>query len=472
MKKHAIVEIEEGALTLTVGGSDGRGKLLRILSCDRFPLPEATTDTVRAALGALGSAVLQGGGGVHVIVGDRRAHHFVSEVPRMRPEEAVQVMVREGLRVSGAPTAADLLIAPRLLRCEHGGTLVIGAAALPAGVWQPLRSAFESSGMSVSGVHTMESCLALAAAGTAGNTAVLECSPGRARFVLCDAGAPVQVRRFILGGGGDTDSAALVAQLALELPRTFDWLRESGKSLPKTMVLGSRLRLDGDSTEMLRGDLEGIERPAVRYELADGAIEPGLATLMLLSRLADGEPLPSLLSAPTIRIPFRRSRVWAIAAMGLFGLALSWSAIVDVRAGFEVEDEVARTDAERLRLEQDLTGLEAIAAPLVETALERKRLDAALGMRRPVSRLIAEISNCATDAIHLESLQFASTATVAVGGVVKGSSRKAALEALTGFVDRLRTLSYLDPDGRDEVSEVPGASNCLRFRIVMSWGRP
>jgi hypothetical protein len=348
--------------------------------------------------------------------------------------------------------------------------LRLAVTVLPKQVWTAVEQALGAVAIGVLGLQTMESCLALAAAGRE-NAAVLECSTGRARFVLCSGDAPVQVRRFILGGGGEAGSEAIVAQLALELPRTYDWLRESGKPQPQVLVVGSRIGLDEDSTAMLGGDIDGVERPPVECVVASGDVEPGLASLMLLHAVCRGKAIPSLLEPPAVRIPWGRRPIAALAAGALAGAALTWCAVADLRAMRDVQAEVQTVGGNARQVESQLANAEAAAAPFVETAAAARRLHAVLGQRVPASRLVAEVSNCAADGIHIEGLQFASTEKVMVAGIVEGPTRKSALETLAGFVDRLRTLPYLVADGQDEVTEVSGSPNRLRFRLVRSWSK-
>lgn len=466
MQIHAIIEIEEGTLTLTVGRSEGRTH--RILKCQRLPLPDLGREPMTAALRSLGGDPLMGAPGVHVVLAERRMQHFVSTVPKLSAAEAVAFVVREALRVAGMNASEGVLVAPQLLRRLPGGRLVIGATALAKNVWDPLQEAFRAAGIAVISLHSMESCMALAAPATGERTAVLDCSSGRARFVLCDGQSAVQVRRFLVGSAGDGGGGALVAQLAMELPRTLDWLRETGHQPPQALVLGTRIEIDAESREMLRGDLERVDCAAVDFELAEDAASPGLATAMLLTRLCADQPRPSLLSLPKIELPWGTSRYVALAAVAVVGLACAWSAVADGTAMFTAQEDLVEVASERLRLEQDLVAI-ASAVPVAEPEAGTERLQTALSLRRPTSRLLCEVSNCATDAIHLEALQFASTEKVVLTGVVQGDTRQDALAGLAQFAQRLRGLPFLRAGGQEDVSEVAGQTNRFRFRLSLSW---
>ncbi|MCK5941634.1 MAG: hypothetical protein KAI24_06680, partial [Planctomycetes bacterium] len=236
MKTHAIIELEEGTLSVVVGARDGdRTRLLRSL---RMPLPDLGGETLTNALRGVSADVLQGADGVHVVIGDRRSHHFLSTLPRPTAKDAVAFVTREALRLGNLPAAEDVLLATRLVRRLAGNKFLFGTSALARSVWTPLASAFEENGIEVLGLHTIEACMAMACdPAFTEPVAVLECSSGRARYVLCVDQTPIQVRRFLIGAGGEQNEAALMTQLAMELPRTLDWLRETGQPLPKQLLV-------------------------------------------------------------------------------------------------------------------------------------------------------------------------------------------------------------------------------------------
>jgi Tfp pilus assembly protein PilN len=468
MQTHAIVELEEGSLFAALVGRAGR--TLRVTRSLRLPLADLGRDTVLTALRGLGNGIFAGVRGVHVVLSDRRLQHFVCTLPRMTPADVGEFVAREGLRLTGAMNAADVFLSVRLLRRAPGQRFVVAGTALAKSVWEPLREAFAQSGIPVLGLHSVEACLALAATpDTGGRAAILECSGGRARFVSCDGDAPLQVRRFMITGGGETSPEALVAQLAMEVPRTIDWLRETGHGVPSSLVLGNRVGVDESSMEMLRGDITNVVRARVDVSVADGETMPGLAVLMLADRLAGAAAPPSLLAEPRIELPWSQGRFASVAALLAAGLVCSWSAVVDVMVLVRAREERTAAVAETLALQQDLASVVSAETQTPAAGEAEARLQGALEMRRPASRLLAEVGNCAGPELHIEELKFASTDRIVVTGVVTGSSRKIALGALADFARLLRNLPYLEVAAQQEVAEVPEQNNRFRFRLSMAW---
>lgn len=465
MKTKAILEIEEGWLTLTV--ADVGCKPMRIRSCLQQKMPEIGRETVANVLQAFAAQTLEGVAGLHVIVGDRRALHVTTTVPPMAADDAVRFLAREVARAGGLQGPDEALMTARLLRVLPEGRLHLGASALPRAAWNPIAAAVEDCGIQVHGLYTMESCLALAAEPSAQGVAVLECSAGRARFVACDGDAPALVRRFLVGGG-EGSSSAIVGQLAMELPRTLDWVRENGLQTPKAILYGNRMQIDEDGLTMLRGDLERFEAATLVAHFDDGVAVPGLATLSLLRRLAQAAAPVSLLDEPWLQVPWSRRAVTAFAALAVLGLGMSWFGWQQGREYLGFRDDQRNVDLLVRDVETHIA--EAMpAAPGGETAPGTSQLDNALRSRRPVSRLVAEVSNAANDMLHLDALQFAGNERITVTGVVKAANRNAALAALTAFTSRLRGLPYVVADGQDEVAEVGGSGHCLRFKIAMAW---
>jgi hypothetical protein len=476
MQASTIVEIEEGALAVVVGAADG--DRLHILRSVRVPLPDTGRDTLVNALRALQENCLQGVESAHVVFGERRLQHFTSKLPRTSPGDAVAFVVREAQRLCGVQTAAEVMVATRLLRQLPGGGLVLATTALARNVFEPIREAFAAVGIELRGLHSMESMLALAATSTDGRpVAVIECSAGRARFVLCDAQSPVQVRRFLIGGTTENNQGAMATHFAMELPRTFDWLRETKQPLPATLLLGTRASIDDASLPLLlNDDLQQVQRAVVPFQLASESLPvPSLGVGMLLSHLVARRPVLSLLDPPRLQLPWNAKHMVALAAALTAGSMFSWSAVVDGR-------ELLRTQAARAAVEREAADLSAelateLGAPVAGDPAgsdgapdaQAERLRTALSTRRPLSRLLAELSNSAGKELHLEELKFTGADRIEVIGIVQGRSRQDVLAAIAAFSERLGRLPYLVPGGDDEIDEVARQRNCYRFKLGMTW---
>lgn len=467
MRTHTIVKVEEGSLLVTAATSDG--KRVDVQRSVRVPLTEVTRDSVLAALRGLDSSLMQGSKGVHVVLGDRRAQHFVATLPPLKEQEAIDFVVREGLRLTGMPAADQLLVSPRILRTLPRRRTVVSTVALAKNVWDPIGAAFEAAGIQVLGLYASETCLALAANGARDESvAALEITAGRARFVLCDGDAPLRIRRFLVSGGAEQSPETLAAQLAMEVPRTVDWLRESGHPAPTRLVLGTRVELDDAGLEMLRGVIPTIERNVAHFHVADGEVRPGLGMMSLFLRLGRGTPPASLLLRPALSMPWTLAHVASLATVAAAGFAFSFFATQEFQALQSMDAEIASMDEESLHAAAHIAELEQ--NPELPVAPEiTERLQAALSMRRPVSRLVADVSNATTEAIKLDELRFASTERTVVSGVVDCKSRKEALDAFASFSDALRQFAYVEMAGQEEVGEVPGQPGRFRFKINLAW---
>ena len=78
MKLHALVELEEGGLTVVVAGREGR--VPRVVRSTRVPLAALTPEEVSSGLLSV-SDHFDGVDGVHVLFGDRRARCFTTKLP-------------------------------------------------------------------------------------------------------------------------------------------------------------------------------------------------------------------------------------------------------------------------------------------------------------------------------------------------------------------------------------------------------
>lgn len=469
MTTHAIMELEEGALNLVVGAREGQS--IKVRRSLRLPLADLGRETLTGVLRNLGNDALLGATGIHVVLGERRVQHFTSTVPKMGAGDMVAFVTREALRLTGQQTAADVLLATRLLR-RTGDTFQLATTAVAKSVWEPIGDAFAACSLPVLGLYSMETCLALGAESRAvGPVAVLECNGSRARFLLCDGQSPVQVRRFLLSSG-ENQAAALTTQLAMELPRTFDWLRETGQPVPTSLVLGLRTLLEDGAVAMLKGEeLQSVIVAKSPLDTVAGQPTPTLGVALLLRQLVLGDAPSSLLAPPRLLLPMGGSRLVGLAAVAVVGFAAAWSAAIDGTAMLAARDELAQARAETDTLSAAVAAKLGQLVPAIDEG-GTARLQEALAMRRPISRLLGDVSNAVEGGIVLDEIRFASADRIVVCGLASGGTRQSALAALAVFGKRLRELPYLRADGQDEITESPGQGSRFRFRLGMAWRNP
>ncbi len=471
--KHTIIELEEGALSLTLVTVSG--KATRVESCFRMPFAELHPATLGSTLKALMTEVPDFDS-VHVVLGERRIQHFVKEVPRLGVDDLKAFATREALRLGGMSAGAKLLLRGRVLGKAGGGRLRLAVTAMEAALWEPLAAAIAENGLKVGSLWSVEECLGMALRGKdSARVGVVDFSAARARFAVCVDGAPAQVRRFMVPGAdvveGD-DTTMLTAQLAMEVPRTLEYLKETGGAQPDCLLLSHRIARADEDLQMFAE----VGLPAARFvpaaELAPGQTMPGMATLGLVARLAAGRLGPSLLDGVTITIPASPVRLVVGLAAGLLGC-------VGVAGAMDVQGERAAAEAalaqhagERRQLEQELADIQN-PAPVVEVqSPDQDRIQEILARRRPNSLAVAGVANAAADKVLLDAIEFGFEDKLIITGSVAGETRLQAFMTLSEFTVALRELGYLASEGKEEVNEVEGSTGRLRFKFVFAWRKP
>ncbi len=466
MNTCAVVELEEAALSITV--AELRGRRIQVVRNVHVPIPDLEPSTLISILSSLRSDVLRGVGAVQVILGDRRMHHFRCEVPSMPVADLEQFVRREAMRLTGLPSVDDVLLAVNRLRRTAGGALRIAATALPRAVWETLQKSFVEAGVAVTGLCSLENCLALLAP-TAAPTAVVECGVGRTRFLLCEDRVVAQVRRFIVGSSAGGNSEAVGAQLSLELPRTLDWLRESGNGVPTAMLLGPRAAAGIRAIGM---DLDGLP-PVVTREhglpVNAGEAEPTIACTTLLRAIANGAAPASLLAPLRLELPITGARVSLLAAAVAVAGFAGWSASEDLGRWRAAQERVAELQVTAAEIDRTVRSLQqADVAATGAAAVQDGYLRQVLGNRRPVSLLLADLARHAGN-VRLDAVDCASGDKVNLSGFVTAVSRRDALEEVARFLRAVRELPYLLPLTGEDIGELPGTLHGFRFQVGLSW---
>jgi hypothetical protein len=261
----------------------------------------------------------------------------------------------------------------------------------------------------------------------------------------------------------------MVAQLTVEVPRTLDWLRESGQTMPTSLLISHRLPIKESDFDRIRDQVASVRRADAELKVPDGQAVPGLAAVALLQRFAAGKPVPSLLDPPRIRVPLSPRRLALAVSVAASLLAVLAMAVVDLAVAFVARDQIAAAVAERSGIEAEIAAAAVAAEPEPMPGPEQERLQQALGLRRPISRLLAELGNGAPPAVRLDAVQFGSVERVIVTGTAEAATRLDALMALSEFARHVRGLPFLRGEGQDEVGEVDGVPNRVRFRFSLQW---
>ncbi|MBK8096331.1 MAG: hypothetical protein IPK26_04445 [Planctomycetes bacterium] len=468
--KTAIIELEEGSLTLTIARLHKKTPVIH--TCFRMPLSDIHGVVLANTLKALVAEIPEDFGTVHVLLGERRMHHFVSQVPVMQVEDLQAFVTREAMRVAGLQTGTELLAVARFRKRLSGRRMLVATTVLPKNVWEPLAKAFAESGIKVASLHSIEDGLA-AALGREHpeRTAVMEQSANKARFVLVDNGGVAQVRRFIVPGmdSSDGDTSVLAAQLAMEVPRTLDYLKEINCPPPTALVVSHRVRVEPSDLEMFKGEVAACSQYGHGCKLEDGQAVPGMATLGLLRQLSAGRMPPSLTAGISVVLPTSPMAWVAAAAAVVIGFACG--ALATVKQG-EVGGMQAQLNTTRLETERLEREIQALASPSpdeIAASPEQIRLGGILAGRRPFSRLLATMCATVPKGVLLEDVQFTADDRVQVTGIVEGESRLASLLALSAMATQMRAIEFLAGDGKEDVAEVEGGQHRMRFKFTMNW---
>lgn len=467
-RQHAILEIEEGALSLTVASQVGG--TLQIDLCQRVLRPDAEVETLSRAIAELLQAVATEIRQVHVLLGDRRFLHFRIEVPRLRPDELRAFVQRECLRVGSLTADVRVNGHCQRLRRLSNGNYRFAVVALPSRVWPLLQPAFDRNGLEVLTLTSIEEGMrAVLPANAPDTAALLDVSGNRARFVHTEHRAVTQVRRFLLptmSTDGEADPM-LAAHLAIEIPRTLDYLAEIEHPLPRALFIGPRTPIADSELDSLAGDIPLCDRLPLPFSIADHQAAPSLATV---GRLHDvlSRRLRSVLGDLHVEAPRSPAPLLAALAAAAAGAAVA-SQVAPLRElNLQLEREAAVTADSLLELGQQETELLAGRDPTPPLADDQ--LDTVLRHRRPASLLLASVCNAVPAGIALSELAFSNSGEIVVRGRTTESSRLLSLQMIADFTDGLRRVPCLTNGSEDIVGDTDTAG--VAFAVRFGWRQP
>jgi hypothetical protein len=463
-----LIEIEEGSATLT--HVVGRGRGARITAVRRTSLPSTDAEDLGQALATLRQGLALEGAEVHVAFGDRRFLHFSLDLPALTPGELRAITGRECRSRGSIPPETRVHAVCRFLRRTTDGHRRYAVVGIAENALSSLLAGLRRAGLDPTSVTSLEDAIASAPTPPPqGAIACIDVGPGRARFVYCDGGGATQVRRILVPrfDPGSGDAATVAMHLAMEIPRTLDYLAGHGLPPPRTIVTTHELPLAAELPSMLPGAAMDVVQfvPPIRPDSDEAP--PGFATFGLWHRSRSARA-PSVHRGIELVLPRSWTRtIAASAAAAVVGTSIAIGVWLrqEIDAGVQMQQEFERQVAELRAVrsttdDEDPTAIDA----------DDERLGTLAGMRRPVSRMVAQVAASVPSELALASLTLARDDRIDLRGVATTTDRRAGLAAIAQLTGRLREVGYLAPDG-EEIRE-NGETGALAFRILLGWRTP
>ncbi|MHC5063310.1 MAG: hypothetical protein ACYTG5_04985 [Planctomycetota bacterium] len=470
-QRRVFLEIDENLLTLSLAMF--RGKAVQIQECRYVELEDLRPDRISKALAPLINDLNLRDLPCHVAFGDRRFVHTRTVLPRLDPPE-LQALVEREIRREGSLSGDKAVLSDtRLVGRQTDGRHEFTVTAVPKDVWEPIREGLSEAGLDIVQMTSLDDATAAALAKSELDPiAILDLGTSRIRFVHCEGRSVRQVRRIFLPStnlADAADAAMAASHLALEIPRTLDFLSGLGCKPPEALLVGQRLSLSEDDLMIIRGDIPDCHRLESNVvQEGEGEVTPSLATQGLINTVLEGSTRNLLANRPII-IP-----------RPLF-LSVSWAAVVALAfiasmAGIMVNADLAATarDLDRInRASNDLAGRTSdwIEANTPEEPPSDPRLAALLGTRRPVSHLVGEVCRRVPEGVHLTGLRLLSQDRIEITGTASSGSRLESLGLAAGFVQQLVAIPYLSKQG-EEIEENRLNPENLRFKVLLHWRTP
>ena len=89
-----------------------------------------------------------------------------------------------------------------------------------------------------------------------------------------------------------------------------------------------------------------------------------------------------------------------------------------------------------------------------------------------MSLLVSSLASSASENIAFEKISFDTTDRVSLSGRVTADDRLASLMEFTKFIKKVRSIPFLESDGREDIRDAEGSSRDLLFKINLYWRVP
>ncbi len=470
-QRRVFLEIDENLLTLSLVMF--RGKAVQLQECRSVEVDDLRPDRISKAISPLVNDLGLKDLPCHIAFGDRRFVHARTTLPRLESQELQALVDREIRREGSLSGDKKILSEARLVRKLKDGRYEFTLTAVPADVWAPISEGLIAAGLNIVQMTSLDDATAASLAKTEqGPFAILDLGTSRIRFVHCEGRSVRQVRRIFLPStnlSDAADAAMAASHLALEIPRTLDFLSGLGCEAPGALLVSQRLSLSEDDLMIIRGDIPVCRRLEANFtQEGDGETKPSLATQGLINTVIEASSRSLLANKPIIvPRPIYLSMSWA---------AILALAFITCLAGVMVNAdlEAAQADLDRINLAtNELAGRTAewIEANTPEETASDPRLAALLETRRPISHLVAEVCRKVPEGMHLTGLRLLSQDRIEVTASVSSGSRLESLGLAAKFVQSLATIPYLSKQS-EEIEENRLAPENLRFRVLLHWRTP
>ena len=468
----ALLEIDGTASTLAVGRRVGR----RSVKVTRVESLRATTEDASETARQVGDTLrgLKVGPEtpVHLALGERRFHHFLLRIPLISATELRAVALREARRLTSASNESAFRLGIRHLRAAGGAWHEFAVVAAETAWFDAVLEALRSAGLAIESTTSIEDAtLAGLPEDCPPTFAAISRSGERLRYLHCQDGGIVQVRRLV---APDLDDPTMVTtHLAIEIPRTSEFLAQNGWRAATECILTADLGIDQELAKLLvNEDLTRVRTaPAPHVPTSSGAgAESSLPASLqgLTQRILERDRAWSLTNDFVPK--YWRSKTWLARRVGgsaviLLGLAAAlWSGY----RWFVTGGDVARL---RARLEHLTLGDPGNLEPLMDRdRVEREFSQNWRDRRRPVSRALADLIACATEGVYFAAIRLdAKQDRITVDGWCQTPSRRETLEKIAEVLASMRVLPMLRP-AAENVTAVAGAPvGRLDFHVAMVW---
>ncbi len=404
---------------------------------------------------------------VHVAIADEHVVRFQINLPRLSRSERLAVVERQARAACSLSAEAPIEVAHRALGKAEKKLTKHAVLAVPhRGVLGELMCHGDVKLATV--CDSGEAVLHALPADLPEHLAVVDANSQGIRITYLQAGVPVQERSINLEREARVDMDALVRTLELEIPRTIDYVVDLGLPAPEAVAFAPSLGLLEESQREVAQDLQIIPIDMQGPRPAD-EVRLGLATIGLLQHLSRGRGLTVLdlkVAMPVaLGKPILSALLIAMAVMGARNVVT-----------FTRDGELLRTRASQLntlvaawQLEQERVEEEMLRTDRADLA----RINGILGMRRPASRLFAEVSNRAPTNTFLTEFTCTEDDGIRLEGHVDGSTRLDAIRLLAQYRAELMDVPFLqDVEETVRYDEQAGREETLLFSIDGRWRAP